>query len=430
MSETRQVWFVVYRPTWGLGLFWLCLAGFALLLFSREPGHLLAPQLWAEDGAIWIAYGYDYGLATLLQPRAGYLQTLSQLGGLLGIMLPFTAIPLFFALVAFAVQLAPAALLLSRRGAALIASLPIRLLLVAYYIGQPNSAEVYVNLTNAMWHLALLAFLLVVLPKPKTRFGLGLDIALLLLAGLSGPLVLFIAPLAWWQVLRLRRQPDAAARLAYAGVLSLCALAQGLAVLASLGAQRQGHLGVTLDRLFHILADQIVLGGTIGGANVSTLLAQHWWLHTLPPALCCLAAVALGLVAFIKGPDAYRQLVVLSALIMASALRSPMITEVMPQWYPMQYPGIGDRYYIIPMLAWFATLLVLAARPWAWGAGHWLARALIAVCLVGMVADWRYLPYPPTGYYDAARTFDRAAPGTVVVFPEDPAPWKFTLTKR
>ena len=107
-----------------------------------------------------------------------------------------------------------------------------------------------------------------------------------------------------------------------------------------------------------------------------------------------------------------------------------MISEVMPQWDPMQYPGIGDRYYIIPMLAWFATLLVLAARPWAWGAGPWLARALLGLCLVGMVADWRYLPYPPTGYYAAARTFDHAAPGTVVMFPEDPSPWKFALTKR
>ncbi len=430
MSEARQVWFTVYRPTWGHGLFWLCLAGFALLLFSREPGHLLAPQLWAEDGVLWVAHGYDYGLVTLLQPRAGYLQTLSQLGGLVGIGLPFTAIPLFFALVAFVVQMAPAALLLSRRGAGLIASLPARLLLVAYYIGQPNSAEVYVNLTNAMWHLALLAFMLVVLPKPKTRFGLGLDIALLFLAGLSGPLALFIAPLAWWQARRGRGEAGGRERTAYAAVLSLCALAQGLLILASLGTERHGQLGVTLDRLFHIFADQIVLGGTIGGANVDLLLMQHWWLHTLPPALCCLAAVGLGIVAFIKGPDAYRQLVVLSALIMASALQSPMISEVMPQWDPMQRPGIGDRYYIIPMLAWFATLLVLAARPWAWGVGMWVGRALLCLCLVGIVADWQYLPYVPTGYYAAARTFDQAAPGTVVVFPINPVPWKFTLTKR
>jgi hypothetical protein len=431
MTEARPILFVVYRPRRSALLVCVGILIAALALFSRAPGHLTAPELWAEDGKLWLWQAFYYGPRCLLWPKAGYLQTFSWLVALLALKLPFTLIPLFFALIAFVVQLAPAALLLSARGAALLPSLTARLLLVGYYIGQPNSGEVYVNLTNAMWHLALLAFLLTILPKPRTEAGVAIDIIVLILAGLSGPLVLFIAPIAWWHVWDQRRAPAPRPRLLYAAVLSGCALIQG-AVIASQAVTHRvssAHLGATLNRLVHILANQIALGGIIGGFNVTNLMQQPWWLHGWPAGLLCVFVGALGLAAFIRGPTAYRQFAVLSALVLVSALKSPMITKVMPQWDPMQMPGTGDRYYILPMLAWFATLLVLAARPWAF-AGHWLARALLCASLIGIVADWTYLPYVPTGYHAAAKTFDAAPPGTTVTFPENPPPWSFTLTKR
>ncbi len=121
--------------------------------------------------SFWLQDAYQRGVASLLLPHTGYLQTLSRLAGLLFLALPLTSAPLLFALVAFAVQLAPAALLLSARGAVLVPSLAARLLLAAYYIGEPNSTEVHVNLTNAMWHLAIAGFLIIVLPKPRRAWG-------------------------------------------------------------------------------------------------------------------------------------------------------------------------------------------------------------------------------------------------------------------
>ncbi len=114
---------------------------------------------------------------------------------------------------------------------------------------------------------------------------------------------------------------------------------------------------------------------------------------------------------------------------MAGALKSPMVSAVIPQWEPMQYPGVGGRYYIIPMLAWFTTLLVLATVRWRFGL-QWVARGLVLCCAVGVVYDWHYTPYVHTGYHSAAKMFDRAPPGTVVTFPENPVPWHFELTKR
>jgi fatty acid desaturase len=95
----------------------------------------------------------------------------------------------------------------------------------------------------------------------------------------------------------------------------------------------------------------------------------------------------------------------------------------------MQYPGIGGRYFLVPMLAWFATLLVLAGRG-GWLVPRLFARGLILCCALGVAADWLFMPYVHTGYHDAAVQFGQAPAGTTVIFEENPLPWQFTLTKR
>ena len=440
MNDSRPILFVVYRPSWQTVLFWLALFAAGIALFCRAPGHITAPELWAEDGRIWILEAYKAGWRSLLWPRVGYLQTISRLAAMIGLMLPFTAIPLFFALVAFALQLAPATLLLSPRAAALIPSFPARLLLAAFYIAEPNAGELYVNLTNGMWHLALLAFLLVVLPKPQTKAGFALELFILLLAGLSGPLVLFLAPIALWHVYEHRAAPGRRGRALYAAVLTLCALLQGWLV-ATLGPTHRVvlvPLGATLNRFVHILADQIFVGGILGALRVAMFDREAWWQSFGPSALCCLLAFALCAAAVRRGPGVYRQFLFFAVLIMATALKSPVVSNVFPQWDLMQYPGAGDRYYVIPILAWFATLLVLATpAPPALpryrllnAVVPWLARFLLCASAIGVATDFTYLPYIPTGYHDAAKTFDQAPPGATVTFPENPPPWNFTLTKR
>jgi hypothetical protein len=395
----------------------------AFLLFSREPSRLLHPQLWAEDGVLWLQGGYISGFSCLTAPVAGYLQTLSRLTGLVAAQLPMTLTPLLFAGVSFLFQLLPVLLLLSSRGRRWLPSLTFRLLMVLYYIGEPNSSEVYVNLTNAMWHLALVAFLLVVMPKPASRIGLAVDIALLLLSGVSGPLVLFLAPVAWWHWLVQRRKLSAL----YAAVLSLGGVAQGAVIVTHMVGGRFTNLGATISRLAHILADQVFLGGVLGEHLVLRLMGQSWWMQSWPALLCCGLAFAAIARVFLKGPVSYRQFVVFSALIVVAALKSPMISDTVPQWLPMQSPGIAGRYFAIPILAWFVTLVLLAADSGWW---RWLARLAMAGCLAGIVADWRYAPYVDTGYYQQAEIFDRAPSGTVVILRENPIPWQFQLTKH
>ncbi len=396
-----------------------------LALFSRQPDRLLHPELWAEDGPVWIGDAYNHGVSSLFMVHSGYLQTLSRLGGLLSLALPMADVPLAFALLAFVVQLVPAVLLLSPRGETLVPSTAARLLLAGYYIGLPNSAETYVNLTNAMWHLAVLALLVIVLPKPVGKAGYAADGCALLLAGLSGPFALFLAPIACVHAWVGRGGREGKARIVYAALMVFCAAVQGVSIHLYAGAQRLQNLGASFNRLAHILANQIFLGGVAGTVNVKNLMAQGWWHAVWPAALVCAVGLLLAAVAFWRGPAAHRYLVALGVMVLAGSLASPVVATSGSQWAEMAVPGIGGRYVMIGMLGWFAGFLVLAGqRRW-----KWLGRALVLASCVGVAADWHISRYPPTGFQAAARAFDAAPPGTPAAFPENPAGWQFFLTK-
>ncbi len=143
--------------------------------------------------------------APLLHQQAGYLQTFSRLVADAGLLVPLTWLPAFFAGVALVVQVAPAVFVASRRMARAVPDRRVRILLAAVYLVVPNSSEVNVKLTNAQWHLAILA-LLVLLAVPASRVtGRALDVAVIVLSGLTGPFVLSLVVIAVLVYLR-RRQ--------------------------------------------------------------------------------------------------------------------------------------------------------------------------------------------------------------------------------
>ena len=63
----------------GLSFGWqvVILLAALLAIFSRQPGTLLRPQFFAEDGWVWYQQAYNLGwFRPLFITQAGYLQTL------------------------------------------------------------------------------------------------------------------------------------------------------------------------------------------------------------------------------------------------------------------------------------------------------------------------------------------------------------------
>src|SRR6185295_14775755 len=60
-------------------LTWWVVAVLAVALGLRHPSALHTPQLWAEDGSVFLAYNDLFGLKAFTIPYAGYLHTIPHL---------------------------------------------------------------------------------------------------------------------------------------------------------------------------------------------------------------------------------------------------------------------------------------------------------------------------------------------------------------
>ncbi len=198
-----------------------------LLILLRMPEILTTGRFWAEEGKI---YFHDALLGSwfdaLLAPRMGYFSAWNKLAALAAAAVPLEYAPLVTAYAALAVQLA--VLWLALRSDAFPQPFGPVLAAAVILFAQPNG-EIWLNTINSQFFLALGAALLLVtspaaLP-PSLRLGF------LALAGATGPVTAFLAPLFLWRAMRDPRRLF----LAEAALVSLCALVQAWLVLDGLG---------------------------------------------------------------------------------------------------------------------------------------------------------------------------------------------------
>lgn len=397
------------------------LAGLAICL-ARSPGVMLRPELWAEDGQVWFRSAYEQGwLRPLRTPHTGYFQSFPRVVADLGLLVPLGALPALFMGVAVVVQVLPALVLASARFAAVVPGRAARLAIAGAYLLLPNSQEVNANLTNAQWHLGLLALLVVLASPAQSTAWRILDVAALICSGLTGPFCLALLPVAGalWLV---RRHPWTA----LLGALDLLCVAFQAAALASSPRGHFGPLGAGWRSLGEILGGQVV-GGTFLGT--STLGAIEVGSHFLPAsALLLLAGALLAGWALWRGPLELRLLNAYAALVLGAALLTPVASIDHPQWQVLAETG-GIRYWFLPTFALVldaAFVLASRSRPLL------LAGAALCCCLAafGIREDFRYPAAPSHDWAAEVARFEASPKGTRFRFEIDPARWHMVLIKR
>ena len=396
-----------------------------LILFLRRPDALLNAQFYAEDGARWFADAYHVGWRCLALPDSGYLQTVSRLIGLLCQLFPFAVVPLVMNLFALFFQILPINILLSER----FADIPrkIRLASSLLYLSIPNSFETHANTTNIQWHLALACGLWLVSEAPGNRLLLYGEWLLLTLSVLDGPAGMLLLPVAaalWWQ----RRDRRSFAALT---ILASGSLVQALVLVLS-HSRRPAPNGATLTRFVEIVGGQVFLSSVLGlRTSIQLFFAHVEWL-VLAQGAALLVGLAVVAYALFRGPLQLKLFVFYAYLSLALALIHPVASfgAEQPQWQLLVTPGVANRYYLLPMLAFFASLIWMAAddRP-----GRKLARygaiTVLALLPVGIARDWRYKPFVDYNFKSFAAEFERAEPGTTVSIPINPD-WQLVLVKH
>ncbi len=394
-----------------------------LLIFSRRPDAVLNPQFWAEDGAIWYADAYNHGIIySFLMPVAGYYQTISRLIGVFAQNFPLEYAPSIFNFFAIFVKMLVVQFILSTRLSKLVPSLAGRILLAFVYLAVPSSFEVHANLTNVQWHLALLGCL-IILAAPSAKAGWKIfDAATLAISALSGPFCLLLLPIAalkFWA--RGEKWTLELLTILFVG----CAI-QATALIST-PRPTQNELGANIGLLLNIIGGQIFFASIFGEYGYARSL-EYPFLKLAVKILVNLAGFSVILYALIKSSLELRLFILFSSLICLAALISPAASSEIPQWQALGMPGVGGRYWFIPIYCFLTVLIFTAAR-----AGHsairYAAAAVVLFALIGIIADWKYLAYEDLNFQQYAAEFNRAEAGTEFSIPINPQ-WEMKLVKK
>jgi hypothetical protein len=161
-----------------------------LVLFYRKPDALLNPQFWAEDGTVFFQDNYARGLAVIFAPHAGYFQLLLRLIAYLAGWFPLELQPAAYNYFSFGITIAVVAKLFSKR-----LHFPRPFLFAAAVPLMTHTGEILLCLTNLHWITSLLLVFLLIQDHPASKMEAFGDLAILVLMGLTGPHIIFLAPL-------------------------------------------------------------------------------------------------------------------------------------------------------------------------------------------------------------------------------------------
>ena len=395
------------------------LACLVAVLFSRSPNLLLRARFFAEDGKVFYQQAHELGFAhSLLLPYAGYLHLFPRLIAGLSLLVPLFYVPLFFNVVALAIQGITAVYLCSAR-LRNIGPLPLRVMIAFLYLGLPHIGEVWGRLTNSQWHLAVLSFLILIAAPAQSRLGTWFDRLALAAGALTGPFSVLLLPIAVVAAVY-RRSSRTIINLVIMGV---GAAVQVVTLLIN-GRPETGMLGASFPLLLNLLVRWLFL----------TLLPNPWHPAQLFTdvgyGLFVVAMIALAWIVW-KGSFEMRCALLFGAIVTAASLVSPLVTNGGDEQWPLMLTmGAGERYWFIPRVVAVVAGLWVAAQPfskWARAGGVLAMAALVLCCIRG----WHIAQWPGIRFRTYVHVFNQLPIGTTLRVPVEPAAlWTMVITKK
>ena len=351
-----------------------------IVTILRRPDILLNAQFWAEDGHVWFTHMHHDGWASLFRSRDGYFQTVSRLAAGVAMLAPLEHAPLVMNSVFITVKALLVSLLFTRRLTHLSNSIVLRVMAALFILLVPDSQEVHGNVTNAHWFLSLLALLLILSEASSNIAVRFFDIVVVIIAGLSGPFSIILAPLAlFWSYASRHSQVFFNRALTFL----LCAAAgvQFLAVLLTGGGRSSVELGASFTVFVKVIASR-----TIAPVFLGTKSSDNIWHNELMAFFVFILGAMMILYALWKASTAVKIIIVYGMLVLGAAMLSPMLTldPNEKQWLGLEIGG--GRYFVIPLICVFVAFLVFVAEFWG---RNKIINSIIAVLLLCTVISLR-----------------------------------------
>lgn len=378
--------------------FWV-LAALAIFLAARKPHALHTPQLWAEDGSIFLMQADLYGASAIAMPYMGYLNALPRLIAWAAPKFFDPALwPLVYNGVSFLLWVAVLARLFSSRF-----DLPGKPWLALAFVIVPHSGEIFFNITNLQWLAAFVFIQQAIIAPPRNAPERISDRLILVLAALTGPFGIVFLPLFLWRWWRERSWDN----LWLAAIVLICAAIQAWFVIKTGPRFEFQSESMKLGPTFIVLARRLVAWPLVGrdialGLSSGTIAALGVVILVLLPAWALRPHRDRGLRVHILAAF---------ALITAAA-----VYRTRPDTWAADNLDFGDRYFYIQrvLLAWLVI--------WEFHSAPRAIANLARVCgLVVLLFQVRSYSVPaPQNYQwtDHVEPIRRGAPAKIPILPE------------
>jgi hypothetical protein len=365
-----------------------------LVLFYRKPDALLNPQFWAEDGTVFFQDNYTNGLTAIFAPHAGYFQLLLRLIAYLAGWFPLELQPAAYNYFSFGITLAVVAKLFSKR-----LHLPRSFLFAAAVPLVTHTGEILLCLTNLHWITSLLLIFLLIQDSPVTKLEAFGDLAILVLVSLTGPHILFLAPLFLVRLGLLGWQKWNAVQ---AGVAVITAVIQVAAL------RRPPVAQVPIPPLAEWL--RVFTWKPVAGLLFGWRIGAY-----VPPFVTALLSCGLLVLVFWlvrrKPNRVFAVLMILGAGILAWGSIAYRFTSTQGFF---DGAGGGERYFLVPRLALVWSLILCIESDWR------RSRAIVvvlAMSLCAAMADFQVSALPDLRWADQVANLRSGKAETLTINP-------------
>lgn len=400
-----------------------------ILLLARVPEVLTTPQFWADEGSSFFRDALCYGHDALFTHYSGYYHVIPRFIAYLVSFAPTLYAPSLYIASSFMITAVVLSLILSDR-----LNLPCKYLLAISLVLVPHDGEVFANLTNIQWILAIGVFVMVFMEPAKQKLALLFDAIFVTLAGLTGPYIVTLLPvfIVWlWRRWYYRAER---LRLLILSVLALVTSSVQMYSVQFTNEDKQFQYASLIDCLKDISSNManmmnIALSRIFGSSMLAVINIFHGGgqsqaqIERITTISICIFLLFLVMLTYdlIKGTENrsakiatlyFAAVMIFAAFYRNKGLASSPLNQLIFT--------ASDRYFYIPKVMMIWLLLMMAVR-------SWIAPVRMFFLLIILVTTLQNLKRTPWMDLNWKYWAPRIVINQPITVPINPIGWKIDL---
>jgi hypothetical protein len=406
----------------------------SVLYVIRAWQYIATPQLFAEDGAVWLAGAYNHGLQSLFTPYNQFAHTAERLFALIVIHFPLILAPLLFNLGGFALFVLMCYYLFSRRSAVLTTNY--QKLFIACSLGLiANFTEFFFNFSNSIFLLGVIG-LCIYLAKPSRYAAVRvLEKIGFIIACLTLPFAWFYLLIILFDYVWIKKK-----KLFYLAVAAIGSVIQLWTYALTASHRPSVPLSILLGSKYIMIEifNQIITPVlSFARVNSNLTLQAH---ESLSITAFCILIAGFSLYVVIKHASLeLKYLVFFSIAFTAASLRSPIVGGGLTGTNILKFMSTTfeeNRYFFYGILCLLLVIALAADTYLKRRASYALLIFFMAFGLSLSIASnsWtihkNFFVNYSAGYSEGISAFNKSSQGSTIAIPENPVGWTIVLDKK